>query len=491
MPSGVMFGFGPYLLDVRARTLCCRDTPLSLSVRQFDLLHALVAAAPAVVSKDRLIEIVWHGTAVGDSSLEKQIGYLRRLLDATADDRYIRTVPRLGYQFVETVSPIESARADVDVYAILAPHRAWFEGVAALETLEVDRVADARTSLEQLVRHHPTDARFHVGLATACALQFESTRTDDRPNIEALHLAARSAHEACRLAPDLATAWTTLGFVLSRVERLPAAARPEGSGDRIDSAAALQHAVTLEPEIWMHVFRQADASWGLDRLRAARRALALYSGFPMAHWLAATVYVAHADRARAECDIDAALTSMAASRPQPGRFAPVAIHLLKGMLCLARGANDDGIAALRREIAIGSGRHLYAKECGSNAYYVIGAEHWHRGESAAARTAFEAALALVPRHGMALAGLDILSGAPAPPWDEAHPHASVGAAMAQAARLHAAHDTVAAARILGDALAAAPPGLAGWTIPIDPLLRVWEAPEVWAGVLQILRDRAS
>jgi Protein of unknown function DUF86 len=43
---------------------------------------------------------------------------------------------------------------------------------------------------------------------------------------------------------------------------------------------------------------------------------------------------------------------------------------------------------------------------------------------------------------------------------------------------------------LVDALLAAQPGNAGWLVPIEPLLRVWEAPDVWAPVLQILGKRS-
>lgn len=67
----------------------------------------------------------------------------------------------------------------------------------------------------------------------------------------------------------------------------------------------------------------------------------------------------------------------------------------------------------------------------------------------------------------------------------------IDAAMAHAALLVARGSIPAAARLLADALAAAPPGNAGWTIPIDPLLDVQHDPGAWAGVLQLLRDRAA
>jgi DNA-binding winged helix-turn-helix (wHTH) protein len=478
MPSGPVFGFGTYQLDARSRRLLSGGAPVDLSARQFDLLHALVAASGAVVSKDQLIEVAWQGVAVGDSSLEKLIFQLRQRLDAGDQHRYIRTVPRVGYQFVEQVTLVEAARVDANVHALLAPHRALIEGRAALETLERDRLAAARVTFEELVRHHPAEAIFHVGLAATCAFQFETTRSELDPDIEALRAAAAHAHEACRLEPNHAEAWATLGFVLER------------TGDRVDALAALQRAVSLEPDNWLHLFRQSAGNWGEARYRAARRTLAQYPGFPMAHWLAASVKVARGALDDAEREIDAARSAMAAEPHGRLRFSSVAIHWLKGLLCLARGDDAEAMAAFERELALEHRGHLYAKECCANASYAIGARHIRRNEPGAARAAFQEAIARIPRHPMARAGIAILSGDAATAPDSNQP-LSIDGAMAHAGWLVAQGDTPSAADIVGAALAAAPPGNAGWLIPIDPLLGVRDAPDAWAVVLQQLRDRAA
>jgi hypothetical protein len=41
------------------------------------------------------------------------------------------------------------------------------------------------------------------------------------------------------------------------------------------------------------------------------------------------------------------------------------------------------------------------------------------------------------------------------------------------------------------ALADAPAGNGGWLLPVEPLLRVNAAPDVWAGALARLRARAA
>jgi hypothetical protein len=48
-----------------------------------------------------------------------------------------------------------------------------------------------------------------------------------------------------------------------------------------------------------------------------------------------------------------------------------------------------------------------------------------------------------------------------------------------------------AVQVLDEALAGAPSGSAGWTIPLEPLLDVQAAPDAWAPVLARLRGRAA
>jgi hypothetical protein len=68
---------------------------------------------------------------------------------------------------------------------------------------------------------------------------------------------------------------------------------------------------------------------------------------------------------------------------------------------------------------------------------------------------------------------------------------SLQEAIARAVVLVAGCDSPAAAALVAAALRDVPPGHAGWTIPIDPLLNVQRDLNTWMEAPAILRSRAS
>ena len=473
------YSFGDFLVDAGARRVTRGGDVLPLPDRHIGVLLHLVMNAGALVSKDQLIESAWEGLAVTDNSLEQAISGLRRVLgDGPGGVPYIQTVPRQGYRFTGAVTRTTARASDDSLEALLAPHRAWIEGRAALETLETDQIVRARGVFEGVLRSAPDQASAHVGLANACIMQFEMTRADETPDTAALALAAQHAREACRLGPDYGEAWATLGFVLDR------------TGHHNDALAASRRAVTLEADNWRHHVRLAYVGWGEERLREARRALALLPGFPLAHWLCATVHVARHALDEAERELDAGIAGQSAQQTGPSRFSGVALHWLRGLVHLARGDERRALESLERELSFEASGHLYTRECCANTWYAIGALHARRHQRDEAAAAFRQALARVTKHPLASLALGIMnaegrgnaSGVSAP---------SMEAAIGQAVYLVAAGDAASAARLLDHALAAAPPGNAGWVLPVEPLLNVSSAPDLWGPVLARLRSRAA
>lgn len=490
MVTGARFFFEPFELDPARRHLTSSGEPVAISERQLDVLLLLVARAGQIISKDDLLQAGWKDVAVGDNSLEQAISNLRRLLAAHRSGvTYIETVPRRGYRFGVAVARRAPRETDAGLDALLAPHRAFIEGRAALETLEGEQIARARDVFEGALRSVPEHASAHVGLANACVMQFEMTRTDRVPDAPALATAVHHAREACRLDPQFGEAWATLGFVLDR------------TGDRLDALAASRRAVMLEPDNWRHHFRLSYVGWGEERLRAAHRTLALLPDFPLAHWLAATVHVARQVLGEAERELTAALASQAGQAKGDPRFSSVALHWLLGLLRLARGDETSALEEFELELSLENAGHLYARECCANTWYAIGALRLRQGRLPDARVAFERAMARVATHPMARVGL-VAAGAPhrnsfplpaadTPVEPPGHRAPSVAAAVVRAAHLVITGAHADAARIVEEAMADAAAGDAGWLLPIEPLLRVTAHQDVWARALSHLRNRAA
>ncbi|HEY7171888.1 MAG TPA: winged helix-turn-helix domain-containing protein [Vicinamibacterales bacterium] len=467
-----MIAFGPFELDPERKKLRRDGEPVPLNGRLADVLCALVARPGQILTKDQLIQAAWRDVAVTDNSLEQAISALRRLLGSGPSHQYIETEPRRGYRFVAPVTRVERRASDAALEALLAPHRAWLEGRAALESLERSEIARARGVFAGVVEAAPTQAPAHVGLANACVMQFEMTRAEPSPDLAALAVAAEHAREACRLDAEYGEAWATLGFVLER------------TGERPNALAALRRAVSLEPDNWRHHVRLSYGSWGDERLRAARRALALLPGLAMAHWLAATVHVAREAFADAERELRAGLEAQQAAGP----FSTVAVHWLTGLLLLRKGEHEQALEHFDRELAAESSGHLYARECCANTSYAIGALHLRCGRTTDAAAAFRLAIARLPFHPGAHVGL-AFSEATRPRRRQSAP-ASIEQVFAEAAALLLHGDGDQAAARLERALEQAPPGNAGWLLPVEPLLNVAANPVCWSRALARLRIRS-
>lgn len=481
----MQFLFEPFALDPARRRLTRSGEPVAVPDRHLDVLLLLVARAGQIISKDDLLEAGWKDVAVGDNSIEQAISGLRRVLGPG----HIETVARRGYRFDRPVTRAAARASDESLDALLAPYRAFVEGRAALESLDVQQVSLARRVFEGAVEASADHASAHIGLANACAMQFEMTRVDAAPDTATLSLAAHHAREACRLDPHSGEAWATLGFVLGRI------------GRTTDAVAASKRALAIEPDNWRHHLRLAYVGWGEERLRAAYRTLTLLPGFPLAHWLAATVHVARQAFDEATRELHAGVAIAPGEARGDSRFVPVAVHWLLGLLHLARGDGADAFQEFERELAFEQSGHVYARECCASAWYAIGALRLRQRRLPEAASAFEQAIARVATHRMARVGLAAAGAEPpatvrAPAREAEHDAAhaaltSFDVAMAQAAQLVVAGAHADAAGVVDAALAVAPPGSAGWLLPVEPLLNVGAHGDVWSRPLARLRARGA
>nr|WP_255606896.1 winged helix-turn-helix domain-containing tetratricopeptide repeat protein [Phyllobacterium sp. 2063] len=110
----VSFKFGDYVLDTTRRELTRGSEPIAIGPQVFDLLIHLVENRDRVVSKDDLLDAVWDGRIVSESTITSHINAVRKAIgDNGVDQRLLRTVARKGFRFVgdveEAVSPDEGA----------------------------------------------------------------------------------------------------------------------------------------------------------------------------------------------------------------------------------------------------------------------------------------------------------------------------------------------------------------------------------------------
>jgi len=101
----VRFDFGNFALDTDKRELTCGPELISIGPKVFDVLVYLIENRDRVVSKDELLDAVWGGRIVSESTLTSHINAVRKAVgDTGAERNLVRTLPRKGFRFVGEVA---------------------------------------------------------------------------------------------------------------------------------------------------------------------------------------------------------------------------------------------------------------------------------------------------------------------------------------------------------------------------------------------------
>ena len=70
--AAILYHFDDYALDTDRRELVKADRSIAVRPPLFDVLALLIANRGRVVTKDKLIEAVWDGRVVSESSMRRE-----------------------------------------------------------------------------------------------------------------------------------------------------------------------------------------------------------------------------------------------------------------------------------------------------------------------------------------------------------------------------------------------------------------------------------
>ena len=96
--SAAVMSIGDLSMDVNKREVKRGGKVLDLTKTEFDLLHILLEQQNFVLSREYLYEHIWgFNFETNSKSLDVYIGYLRRKLDDSGDEKLLHTVRGVGY----------------------------------------------------------------------------------------------------------------------------------------------------------------------------------------------------------------------------------------------------------------------------------------------------------------------------------------------------------------------------------------------------------
>lgn len=96
-PPPTRLGYADLVMDEEAHLVWRQDEPVNLSPTEFALLRFLLRNAGKVMTRDQILENVWHYDFDGDVTIvDSYIRYLRRKIDAL-DPPLLQTVRGVGY----------------------------------------------------------------------------------------------------------------------------------------------------------------------------------------------------------------------------------------------------------------------------------------------------------------------------------------------------------------------------------------------------------
>src|SRR5262245_27243466 len=118
----MIFRVNDCLIDVGTYEVRRDGQIVPIEPQVFDLLVLLIENRDRLVTKDEIVDRIWHGRAVSEAALNSRIKSARQAIgDNGAAQELIRTVRQRGFRFVGQVSQWMNA-ASIDLETTSAPN---------------------------------------------------------------------------------------------------------------------------------------------------------------------------------------------------------------------------------------------------------------------------------------------------------------------------------------------------------------------------------
>lgn len=99
------YTFSNCVLDIDRHLLIRDGEPVKVEPQVFDLLHLLVRNAGVLVTRDQIIDEIWDGRIVSESSISARTNAVRKAVgDSGKQQGVVKTIPRRGLQLCTPVS---------------------------------------------------------------------------------------------------------------------------------------------------------------------------------------------------------------------------------------------------------------------------------------------------------------------------------------------------------------------------------------------------
>ncbi len=117
----MIYTFGPFTANSDLFELSRDGEAVTVEPLVFNILLCLLENHDRIVTRDDLVDAVWQGRAVADTTISSRIFVLRQALgDSGSEQSYVRTVPRRGFRFAAEVTRSEGEGSPGEASAAMA-----------------------------------------------------------------------------------------------------------------------------------------------------------------------------------------------------------------------------------------------------------------------------------------------------------------------------------------------------------------------------------